>query len=263
MKNIDILIIGAGISGAILAERYASLGKKVLIIEKKNHIAGNCYDYLDEDGNLVSKYGSHLFYTTEDVVWDYVNQFSDWNPIVVSNNHDDAYLSNLYQALPKEGFTKLFENILDNPNIEVLLDTDYCDIKDQYTNYEKLFYTGPVNRFFEFTHQFSEKLEGRSIHFVSESTDYESFEEKITEVTEVPKFENDNLDKAAFIHGFITKDEVFYAVPSALNQENAELDLVQKATNYNYFNIDEEFKNALDLFHQLEKSNETIYKTAV
>ena len=80
MKNIDILIIGAGISGAVLAERYAFSGKKVLIIEKRNHIAGNCYDYIDENGILVSKYGAHLFHTNEESVWNYVKQFSEWYP---------------------------------------------------------------------------------------------------------------------------------------------------------------------------------------
>ncbi|RZJ24384.1 MAG: FAD-binding protein, partial [Flavobacterium sp.] len=80
MKNIDILIIGAGISGAVLAERYASLGKKVLIIEKRNHIAGNCYDYIDENGILVSKYGAHLFHTNDEDVWEYVNRFAEWYP---------------------------------------------------------------------------------------------------------------------------------------------------------------------------------------
>ena len=57
MKHIDILIIGAGISGAVLAERYASIGKKVLIIEKRNPLTRNCYDYIDQNDILVSKYG--------------------------------------------------------------------------------------------------------------------------------------------------------------------------------------------------------------
>ncbi|RZJ71883.1 MAG: FAD-binding protein, partial [Flavobacterium sp.] len=78
MRNADIVIIGAGISGSVLAERYASLGKKVLIIEKRDHIAGNCYDFIDENGILVSKYGAHLFHTNEEEVWQYINQFSDW-----------------------------------------------------------------------------------------------------------------------------------------------------------------------------------------
>ncbi len=74
----DILIIGAGISGAVLAERYAAKGKKVLILEKRNHIAGNCYDFIDDNGILVSKYGAHLFHTNDNEVWKYVNKFSEW-----------------------------------------------------------------------------------------------------------------------------------------------------------------------------------------
>lgn len=78
--NADILIIGAGISGATLAERYASIGKKVLVLEKRGHIAGNCYDEYDENGILVSKYGAHLFHTNDDGVWEYVQRFAEWYP---------------------------------------------------------------------------------------------------------------------------------------------------------------------------------------
>jgi UDP-galactopyranose mutase len=78
MINYDVVIIGAGISGAVLAERYASLDKRVLVIEKRNHIAGNCYDYIDENGILVSKYGAHLFHTNHKDVWKYVNRFASW-----------------------------------------------------------------------------------------------------------------------------------------------------------------------------------------
>ncbi len=74
----DILIIGAGISGAVLAERYASIGKKVLILERRPHIAGNCFDYKDDNGIQVSKYGAHLFHTQFEDVWRYVNRFADW-----------------------------------------------------------------------------------------------------------------------------------------------------------------------------------------
>src|SRR5437667_11170295 len=77
----DIVIVGAGISGATLAERYATqLKKKVLVVEKRNHIGGNCYDYYNTDGILVSKYGAHIFHTSFEDVWTYVNKFSDWRP---------------------------------------------------------------------------------------------------------------------------------------------------------------------------------------
>ena len=75
----QIIIVGAGLSGAVLADRFARvLGKRVLVIDKRDHIAGNCYDYINEDGHLVNKYGVHLFHTNDDVVYNYVRSFCDW-----------------------------------------------------------------------------------------------------------------------------------------------------------------------------------------
>ena len=79
MKD-KIIIIGAGISGATLAERYANKGYKVVIIEKRDHIGGNCYDFYNSDGLLVPLYGPHLFHTNDEAVWKYVNRFSEWIP---------------------------------------------------------------------------------------------------------------------------------------------------------------------------------------
>ncbi len=76
----DYLIVGSGLSGAVLAERIANeLNKKVLIIDKRNHIGGNVYDYYNENGILVHKYGPHIFHTQMKKVWDYTSQFTDWN----------------------------------------------------------------------------------------------------------------------------------------------------------------------------------------
>ena len=73
------LIIGSGLSGAVLAEQIANRGEKVTVIEKRDHIGGNCFDYIDEStGIRVSKYGAHLFHTNSDKVWDYINKFSKW-----------------------------------------------------------------------------------------------------------------------------------------------------------------------------------------
>ena len=55
-------------------------GLKSLIIDKRNHIGGNCYDYIDEHGIRVSLYGAHIFHTKHQRVWNYVNQFSEWIP---------------------------------------------------------------------------------------------------------------------------------------------------------------------------------------
>lgn len=78
----DVCIVGAGLSGAVIAEQYASqLGKTSLIIEKRDHIGGNVYDYTDPDTNiLVNKYGAHLFHTQYYRVWEYLHQFSEWTP---------------------------------------------------------------------------------------------------------------------------------------------------------------------------------------
>lgn len=74
------LIVGCGLSGAVLAERIANiLKKKVIIIDKLDHIGGLCYDYIDETtGILCNKYGPHLFHTNNEEVWNYINKFSKW-----------------------------------------------------------------------------------------------------------------------------------------------------------------------------------------
>lgn len=377
MKQVDILIIGAGISGSVLAERYASMGKKVLIIEKRNHIAGNCYDYVDDNGILVSKYGAHLFHTNDESVWQYVNKFSSWYPwehkviakvddklvpipvnintvnnlfgttitseeemkewiefnripipnpqngeeavlnrvgftlyekmfkhytkkqwdkypkeldasvldrIPVRFNYDDRYFSDAFQALPKGGYTQLFDNILQNSNIEVLLETDYFDVKDQYTGYQKLFYTGPVDRFFDFKHSLEEKLEYRSINFVSETIDTDYFQENsvvnypgtevdFTRIIEYKHFGDQQSNKTTIVREYtVDEGDPYYPVPNPRNQEIynkykleteklIDIHFVGRLANYKYFNMDQAFKNALDLFSELEEN--LTHKTAV
>jgi UDP-galactopyranose mutase len=75
-----VLIVGAGLSGCVLAERFARKGHDVKVVEKRNHIAGNCYDYIDDNGILIGKYGPHLFHTNSDKVWNYIQQFCEWIP---------------------------------------------------------------------------------------------------------------------------------------------------------------------------------------
>jgi UDP-galactopyranose mutase len=74
------LIVGAGLSGVVIAERIANiLNEKVVIIEKRDHIGGNCYDYIHEEtGILMNKYGAHLFHTNKEKVWEYINKFDKW-----------------------------------------------------------------------------------------------------------------------------------------------------------------------------------------
>jgi UDP-galactopyranose mutase len=75
----DYLIVGAGFAGSVLAERLATQeNKKVLIIDKRDHIAGNAYDYYNNDGILIHKYGPHIFHTNSKDVFEYLGQFTEW-----------------------------------------------------------------------------------------------------------------------------------------------------------------------------------------
>lgn len=74
------LIVGCGVSGATLARRLAECGEAVVIIDAKDHIGGNCFDYRDKNGIMVQKYGAHIFHTANKEVWDFVSQFTDWYP---------------------------------------------------------------------------------------------------------------------------------------------------------------------------------------
>ena len=78
MKQYNI-VVGSGIAGAVVARRVAEeKNEKVIVIEKKNHIGGYCYDYRDKNGILVHKFGPHIFRTNSRAVWDYVSRFSSW-----------------------------------------------------------------------------------------------------------------------------------------------------------------------------------------
>lgn len=86
----DVMIVGAGTAGCVVARRLAEQGKKVLIIEKKNHIAGNCYDEEDAHGVLIHVYGPHIFHTGREQVYEFLSRFTDWYEFrheVVANVH--------------------------------------------------------------------------------------------------------------------------------------------------------------------------------
>ena len=89
----DYLIVGAGLFGAVFAHEAAAKGKKCLVIDKRNHIAGNIYTEKIEDID-VHKYGAHIFHTSDKKIWDYVNRFAEFNnyinsPVAIYN--DELY----------------------------------------------------------------------------------------------------------------------------------------------------------------------------
>src|SRR6195952_5659549 len=77
----DYLIVGAGFAGSVLAERLAAgSGKRVLICDKRPHVAGNAYDHYDDHGLLVHRYGPHIFHTNSRDIFDYLGRFTEWRP---------------------------------------------------------------------------------------------------------------------------------------------------------------------------------------
>ncbi|GAA3998645.1 UDP-galactopyranose mutase [Deinococcus rubellus] len=76
----DYLIVGAGFAGSVLAERLASEGKSVLIVDKRAHIGGNAYDRYDDAGILIHPYGPHIFHTNSREVFEYLSRFTEWRP---------------------------------------------------------------------------------------------------------------------------------------------------------------------------------------
>ncbi len=93
METYDYLIVGAGLTGAVFAHEAAAAGKRCLVIDRRAHIAGNCFTK-KVNGIDVHEYGAHIFHTSDRAVWDYVNQFTEFNNYVnspVANFHGAIY----------------------------------------------------------------------------------------------------------------------------------------------------------------------------
>ncbi len=155
----DYLIVGSGLAGSTLAERLASqLEKKIIIVEKRNHIGGNCYDYRNEHNINIHKYGPHIFHTMNKKVWDYASKFTDWInyqhkvlavigdkkvPIPFNFNSMDSIfpkkqsqkyqkiLLDTYKSTSKVPILKLRET--NNPELKILADFIYENVFYGYT----------------------------------------------------------------------------------------------------------------------------------
>ncbi|MCM1338280.1 MAG: UDP-galactopyranose mutase [Muribaculaceae bacterium] len=153
-KNIN-LIVGTGISGTVLARKIAEeANEKVLLIDSKSHIGGNCYDYKDKNGITIHKYGSHIFHTNDKKVWEFFNRFANFNTymhkvyVIIDGIKTTIpfNLNTLYDVFPKsmaQNFEKkLFANFEYNTKIPIL---ELKNTKDKELNflanyiYEKVF----------------------------------------------------------------------------------------------------------------------------
>ena len=115
----DVVVVGAGVAGCVMAERFASRGCSVLMLERRRHVAGNCYDRVDDSGILVGMYGPHIFHTDDARLWEYLSRFTSWRPY---HHEVRAFvdgrlvqlpfsLESLYQLFPAS-LAKNFEAIL-------------------------------------------------------------------------------------------------------------------------------------------------------
>lgn len=116
MSIYHAIVVGAGFSGAVMAERLASqLGWQVLVLEQRNHLAGNCFDKTDSNGIRIHQYGPHLFHTNKPEVWQYLSQFTQWQPYehkVLAKVGDMLLplpfnLNSLYRVYPAEQARRL------------------------------------------------------------------------------------------------------------------------------------------------------------
>lgn len=359
MEAFDYMVVGAGYAGSIIAERLArGWGKRVLIVDRRPHIAGNAYDHYNNDGILVHKYGPHIFHTSSKEVFDYLSRFTEWRqyqhhvlasvdgmlvpmPInldtinqlyglnlnafqmdeflasraekrepvrtsedVVVNkvgrelyekffrgytrkqwgldpseldaqvtarvptrtNRDTRYFTDAYQAMPLHGFTRMFERMLDHPNIKIMLNTDYREIRDLIPVRE-LIYTGPVDEYFDFEYG---KLPYRCLEFKHETHNQEYLQPAAvinypndyayTRVTEFKHLTGQTHPKTSIVYEFPQAEgDPYYPIPRA---ENAELyqkyqALAEKTTGvrfvgrlatYRYYNMDQVAAQALTVF---------------
>ena len=267
----DYCVVGAGFFGSIIAERIANdLGAKVIVLDKRPHIGGNCYSEVDlETGIEFHKYGTHVFHADSQKVWDYITQFTQFNsyyhqvlttyknkvyqmPInlktinsfynlnlkpyeakeflkaeierenigsnpnnmeekaislvgkplyeafikgytikqwskdpkelpaqiitrlpVRYNYREDYFLNARWQGIPYDGYTKIFERMLNSPNIHVELHCDYFECINDFNVRTKTIYTGPIDRYFNYVYG---KLDWISIKLQKEIIDLEDYQ---------------------------------------------------------------------------------------
>jgi len=368
----DWLIVGAGFTGSVLAERIASqLGQTVILVEQRQHLGGNAYDYYDDHGVLVHQYGPHIFHTNAQYVWDYLAQFTEWRsyyhrvlavingktvpvpfnlnslealfpphyaaklaqqlieqygfdvkvpilkirdtakgedlkwlveyiyenvflhytvkqwglkpeelspsvtarvPIYISR--DDRYFQDKFQGLPKFGYTKLFQRLLNHPKIKLLLNTRYQEVAEDI-HYQRLIFTGPIDEFFNYLHG---ELPYRSLAFKylhTEQTHCQTVatinypnEYAYTRTTEFKHLTGQRVYGSTYIEEYPQiyrrgENIAYYPIPKDeyrawYRKYELEAEKLQKSVffagrlaDYQYYNMDQAVARALSLFQEL------------
>jgi UDP-galactopyranose mutase len=363
-KPYDYLIVGGGFAGSVLAERLArGSNKKVLLVDRRAHIAGNAYDHRDAAGVLIHKYGPHIFHTNSNEISSYLSRFTRWRPyehrvlacvdnllvpipinrttintlygldlqsdeqaeaflkeraepvaqiktsadVVISavgqelyekffrgytrkqwgldpseldksvtarvptrTSTDDRYFLDSFQAMPADGYTRMFENMLDHPNIDTMLGVEFEDVRDELV-YDHLIYSGPVDEYFD--HRYG-KLPYRCLEFKHVTLDREWFQsvatvnypaEEIpyTRITEYKHLTGQKHSKTSITYEFpCAEGDPYYPVPRAENQalykkyealalEIRNVTFVGRLATYRYYNMDQVVGQALATYRRI------------
>jgi len=183
-------------------------------------------------------------------------------------NRDDRYFTDNYQAMPKHGFTRMFTNMLDHPNIRIMLNADYRDVKDSIPHRE-IIYTGPVDEFFDF--RFG-KLPYRCLEFKHETLNLPQYqpvavvnypnENPFTRITEFKHLTGQEHPKTSIVYEYPQAEgDPYYPIPRRENaeiyrqyQELAEasgIHFVGRLATYKYYNMDQVVAQALTLYAKL------------
>src|SRR5437867_7320332 len=190
-------------------------------------------------------------------------------------NRDDRYFTDTYQAMPRQGFTRMFGNMLDHPNIKILLNTDYREVKEMIP-YREMIYTGPIDEFFDY--QFG-KLPYRCLEFKHETLNQPLYQPvavvnypndyAFTRVTEFKHLTGQEHPNTSIVHQFPQAEgDPYYPIPRS---ENAEIyrryqDLADEAegvhfvgrlATYRYYNMDQVVAQALTLYAKICGLNRT------
>ncbi|MDP2342362.1 MAG: UDP-galactopyranose mutase [Deltaproteobacteria bacterium] len=357
----DFLIVGAGFSGSVLAERLACAGKRVLVVDKRPHIGGNAYDAVNDDGILVHQYGPHIFHTNSSDVFTYLSRFTGFRSyehrvlasvdgqllpipinldtvnrlygwelsgselelffarigerravvrtsedviiskvgrelyekffrgytrkqwgldpreldasviarIPVRTDRDDRYFTDKHQAMPADGYTAMFRNILTHRNISIALGMDYKACMKR-AKYQMMIYTGPVDDYFDCCFG---KLPYRSLTFRHETHETPLLqpcgvinhpnEHAYTRVTEFKHLTGQQGPRTSIVYEFPqATGDAYYPIP---RPENAEIyqkyqALAERTQNvffcgrlgtYKYYNMDQVVAQALALAGRL------------
>jgi UDP-galactopyranose mutase len=190
--------------------------------------------------------------------------------IPVRTNRDDRYFTDTYQAMPLHGYTRMFENMLDHPNIKIMLNTDYREI-ERTIPFEEMVYTGPIDEFFDY--RFG-KLPYRSLEFRHETIDKRVYqrapvinypnEHAYTRVTEFKYLTGQEHAKTSIVYEFPRAEgDPYYPVPrpenaalykryQALAESTPDVHFVGRLATYKYYNMDQIVAQALTVVAKMQ-----------